>query len=402
MAEDAIDNPLRAAVAPASPEIGVQGAGFGLYLHWPFCAAKCPYCDFNSHVARHVDHPRWEAAFTREIRRAGTLTPGRALDSIFIGGGTPSLMPPDLVATILDLVRRTWNCGPELEVTLEANPSSVERGRFQDFVQAGVNRFSIGVQALDDADLRRLGRLHSVREAIDAVATARGLCERVSFDLIYARQDQTAESWSAELAQALALEPDHLSLYQLTIEDGTVFGARQRAGKLTGMPDEERSAALFELTQDLCGAAGLPAYEISNHARRGAEGRHNLVYWRYGDFLGLGPGAHGRLTRSGMRFATLAEPKPEAWLAGVEEGAGRQETTEPVARSDQAAEYLMMCLRLREGASVARHAALSGVPLASERLERLADDGLIWRDGDRFGTTRRGRLLLNAVLREIL
>jgi putative oxygen-independent coproporphyrinogen III oxidase len=376
--------------------------GLAIYVHWPFCTAKCPYCDFNSHVAARVDHDRWAAAFESEISRLGTLVPGRRIESIFFGGGTPSLMQPRVVDRIITAIDQSWSCGGDLEVTLEANPTSVEAQRFRGYVAAGVNRFSIGVQALDDGDLQRLGRLHSAREALDAVETARMLTDRVSLDLIYARQHQSIEAWRAELAQVLALEPDHLSLYQLSIEPGTAFGARHEIGRLPGLPDADLSADLFEITQEMCDAAGLPAYEVSNHARPGRESRHNLVYWRSGDYVGLGPGAHGRLTRAGTRHATQAQAAPAVWLAGAEARCGAHETVHPLDAAEQASEYLMMALRLREGASRGRFHAVAGHDLPHAVVERLVVDGLIWRDGDRIGTTARGRLLLNAVLRELL
>jgi putative oxygen-independent coproporphyrinogen III oxidase len=376
--------------------------GLAVYVHWPFCTAKCPYCDFNSHVSAEVDHDRWAAAFESEIARLRSLAPARRVGSIFFGGGTPSLMRPRVVDRIITAIGRSWSCDGDIEVTLEANPTSVEAQRFRGYVAAGVNRFSIGVQALDDGDLQRLGRLHSAREALDAVEKARMLTDRVSLDLIYARQHQSIEAWRAELAQVLALEPDHLSLYQLSIEPGTAFGARHEIGRLPGLPDADLSADLFEITQEMCDAAGLPAYEVSNHARPGRESRHNLVYWRSGDYVGLGPGAHGRLTRAGTRHATQAQAAPAAWLAGAEARCGAHETVHPLDAAEQASEYLMMALRLREGASRGRFHAVAGHDLPHAVVERLVVDGLIWRDGDRIGTTARGRLLLNAVLRELL
>ncbi|HDR29144.1 radical SAM family heme chaperone HemW, partial [Rhodovulum sp.] len=281
-----------------------QAGGFGLYVHWPFCLSKCPYCDFNSHVAASIDMGEWQRAYLSEIRRIGAETGPRTLTSVFFGGGTPSLMAPDLVAAILDTVRATWPCANDMEVTLEANPGSVEAGRFAGYRDAGVGRVSLGVQALNDADLGRLGRLHSAAEARAAFDIARNTFERVSFDLIYARQDQLLADWQAELGQALALGVDHLSLYQLTIEPGTAFGDRHARGGLRGLPDDDRAADMYLATQEICAAAGLPAYEVSNHARPGAESRHNLIYWRYGDYAGIGPGAHGRLTLDGRRWAT--------------------------------------------------------------------------------------------------
>lgn len=295
-----------------------RNGGFGLYLHWPFCQSKCPYCDFNSHVAATIDQGRWQRAYLSEIRRLGAETEGRVLNSVFFGGGTPSLMEPDLVAAILETVRATWPLANDLEVTLEANPGSVEAGRFRGYRAAGVNRISMGIQALNDADLRKLGRLHTVAEARAAFDVARTTFDRVSFDLIYARQDQPLEHWRSELTEALTMAADHLSMYQLTVEDGTAFGDRFKRGKLRGLPEEELSADMYALTQDLCEAAGLPAYEVSNHARPGAESRHNLIYWRGGDYAGVGPGAHGRLTFPTGRWATEAPRAPAAWLERVE------------------------------------------------------------------------------------
>ena len=375
--------------------------GFGLYIHWPFCQSKCPYCDFNSHTVGAVDEGRWERAFEAEIARAAREIGPRALLSVFIGGGTPSLMSPELVAGVLGAARAAWPLAGDAEVTLEANPTSVEAGRFRGYRDAGVNRVSLGVQALDDADLRRLGRRHDVAQALTAVEVAREAFERVSFDLIYARQHQTAAAWRAELGRALAMGPDHLSLYQLTIEDGTAFGARHRAGRLPGLPDEDRGADLYEITQDLCDAAGLPAYEVSNHARPGAESRHNLLYWRGGDWAGIGPGAHGRLTLGGRRWATETEPRPDAWLAAVEAGSGERSRAE-IPREEHGAELLMMGLRLSEGVSIARHEAAAGTPLPAEALAELTGLGLVSVQGDRLRATEKGRPVLNAVLRSLL
>ncbi len=287
-----------------------QAGGFGLYIHWPFCQAKCPYCDFNSHVAREIDQSRWLRAYLSEIDRYGEMLSGRVLNSVFFGGGTPSLMNPDVVAAILERVRRTWPTANDLEVTLEANPGSVEAGKFRAFSQGGVSRISMGVQALNDRDLKRLGRIHSVAEARQAFDIARETFDRVSFDLIYARQDQTLDDWHSELGEALSMAIDHLSLYQLTIEQGTAFGDRYAAGRLRGLPEDDLAADMYQATQDICNAAGLGAYEVSNHARPGSESRHNMIYWRYGDYAGIGPGAHGRITRNGQRFATEAFSSP--------------------------------------------------------------------------------------------
>ncbi len=378
-----------------------QNGGFGLYLHWPFCASKCPYCDFNSHVAAEIDQSRWKAAYLREIERVGAETQGRVLNTVFFGGGTPSLMEPDLVAAILDKVRATWPMGNDAEITLEANPGSVEAGRFRGYRDAGVTRVSMGVQALTDADLRRLGRLHSVAEARAAFDVARSTFDRVSFDLIYARQDQTPEAWAAELRQALGMAIDHLSLYQLTIEDGTAFGARHAAGGLRGLPGEDSAADMYHLTQDICEAAGMPAYEVSNHARDGAESRHNLIYWRYGDYAGIGPGAHGRLTLGGVRHATETELVPLRWLKMAEAGNG-ETVREPLALKDQAAEYLLMGLRVAEGISLSRLSALAGSELETKAVTGLQELGLIEQQGDRLRATRDGRAVLNGVIRELM
>ncbi len=379
-----------------------RNGGFGLYLHWPFCQSKCPYCDFNSHVAERIEQERWQAAYLAEIERVGRETEGRLLSTVFFGGGTPSLMDGGLVAAILDKVRATWVVANDLEVTMEANPGSVEAGRFADYAAAGVNRVSIGFQALNDGDLRRLGRMHTVAEARKAHDVARKAFGRVSFDLIYARQDQTAEAWRAELREALAMAPDHLSLYQLTIEDGTVFAARHARGLLPGLPEEDLSVELYELTQELCEAAGLPAYEVSNHARPGQEARHNLIYWRLGDYAGVGPGAHGRLTLGGRRWATEAPKAPGAWLGAVEAGGAGELPRELSEGADQATEYLLNALRLSEGAEPARYAKLRGAPMDAAKIAELVAGGFLDGAPDRIRATRSGRMVLNALLRELL
>jgi oxygen-independent coproporphyrinogen-3 oxidase len=376
-------------------------AGFGLYIHWPFCQSKCPYCDFNSHVAERIDQTRWLRAYLAEIDRMGRETAGRRLQSVFFGGGTPSLMDPETVFAILDRVRATWAVANDWEVTLEANPGSVEAGKFREFRAAGVNRLSMGVQALNDADLKRLGRLHSAAEAIAAFDIARDCYDRVSFDLIYARQDQSPGDWAAELARALAMAVDHLSLYQLTVEDGTAFGDRHAKGGLKGLPDEDRSVELYEITQDLCDAAGLSAYEVSNHARDGAQSQHNLIYWRGGDYAGIGPGAHGRLTLSGQRWATEALKAPAAWREAVEKrGSGELPRDEigPVARAQ---EYVLMGLRLSEGLDPARLKAISGLSLPAAALSDLSALDLITTGGGRVTATPRGRMVLNGVIRRL-
>jgi putative oxygen-independent coproporphyrinogen III oxidase len=378
-----------------------RAGGFGLYLHWPFCQSKCPYCDFNSHVAATIDQARWGDAYLNEIKRLGAQTQSRILNTIFFGGGTPSLMEPDLVSAILDAVRSTWPTSNDMEITLEANPGSVEAGRFRGYRDAGVNRISMGVQALNDEDLRRLGRLHSVAEARAAFDIARATFDRVSFDLIYARQDQTLAAWEAELQQALSMAVDHLSMYQLTIEDGTAFGDRFARGGLKGLPDEEVQADMYALTQDICAAHGMPAYEVSNHARPGAESRHNLVYWRMGDYVGIGPGAHGRLTLDGKRWATEAPRAPGDWLSRVEAGQPGEVPRSEVSLDDQATEYMLMSMRLVEGMDISRFEALNGAPLSEARLTGLEDLGLVRRDGIRLIATDAGRMVLNGVLREL-
>ena len=387
---------------PTGPDHPTRDAGFGVYVHWPFCAAKCPYCDFNSHV-RHapVDEVRYLAAFRAEIAHMAARTPGRTVSSVFLGGGTPSLMRPATVAGLLDAIGGAWGIAPGVEVTLEANPTSVEATRFRGYRAAGVNRVSLGVQALDDGDLKRLGRLHSVEEALSAVRTAATHFERFSFDLIYARPDQTAQAWAAELRRAIAYAAEHLSLYQLTIEPGTPFFGLAQSGRLVP-PDDDASRALYDVTQEICEAAGLPAYEVSNHARPGAQSRHNLLYWRYGEYAGIGPGAHGRLVLPQGRTGTLTEKAPEGWLARVErEGHGITET-EGLSPEDQGDEFLMMGLRLSEGIDPARYAALKGRPLDAARLDALVTDRLVARRPDgRIAATARGAPVLNAVVAEL-
>ena len=377
-----------------------RNGGFGLYVHWPFCASKCPYCDFNSHVSSRIDQERWLKAYVAEIAAWGERTQGRVLDSIFFGGGTPSLMPPEAVAAVIDAARRAWGFRNSIEITLEANPTSVEAGRFRAFSDAGVNRVSMGIQALNDRDLRLLGRQHSAREALKAWDVATHYFDRASFDLIYARQHQTLEAWRAELSAALAMGPRHLSLYQLTIEDGTVFGARHRVGKLPGLPDDETCADMFDLTQEMCESTGLAAYETSNHAVPGEESLHNQIYWRYGDYVGIGPGAHGRVTLNGQRLATVSISAPSQWIEQRENNMATQEVR--LTGEEQASEYLMMSLRLNEGLDLSRHGALRGRPLAQDKLIVLEELGLVVQADGRLITTKKGRPLLNAILRELL
>lgn len=399
-----LPDPRQAANDAGRPAInGDDGTpGFGVYLHWPFCAAKCPYCDFNSHV-RHggVDQTAYAAAFQREISHMRDLSGSREVTSIFIGGGTPSLMDPETVATVLDAVADAWHVPDGIEITMEANPSSVEASRFRGYRAAGVNRVSMGVQALNDKDLKFLGRLHSVTEALTAIDLAREIFPRMSFDLIYARPDQKPDHWAKELEQAIALAADHLSLYQLTIEEGTPFFGLRQAGKLH-VPDGEHSAELYELTQDVTAQYGLPAYEISNHARPGAESRHNLTYWRYGDYAGIGPGAHGRLKTDGLKLATATERRPEGWLDMVgTSGHGIAETEEldAVTQSD---EMLLMGLRLTEGIDLDRWKKLSGRDLDADQVDFLTSLNLIERIGkNRLRCTPQGMLVLDAVVADL-
>ena len=377
-------------------------AGFGLYLHWPFCQSKCPYCDFNSHVAGRIDQTRWLRAFEAEIERIGALTEGRVLNTVFFGGGTPSLMEAGTVQGILDRIRATWTLANDVEITLEANPGSVEAARFEGYAKAGVNRVSLGIQALDPDDLRRLGRMHSVDEAAKAIAIAQSTFDRVSIDLIYARQNQTLTAWQDELRRALDFGTSHLSLYQLTIEDGTVFGQMHAKNLLRGLPEEDLSADMFELTQEITRQAGLPAYEVSNHARPGDESRHNLIYWRMGDYAGIGPGAHGRLTLDSTRFATEAERQPTPWLDRTLGDPGAAESQERLSAEDRAAEYLMFALRLKEGASLDRFRALAGTPLSPRGLAEMTALGFLHQDGDRIHTSETGVMMLNGILRALL
>ena len=375
---------------------------FAVYVHWPFCLSKCPYCDFNSHV-RHggVDEARFLRAYETEIAATAARVPGRTVSSIFFGGGTPSLMQPSTVQTILDCIGKHWSVAPNVEVTLEANPTSVEATRFRGYRAAGVNRVSLGVQALDDAALKELGRLHTAQEALDAVAVARSIFGRYSFDLIYARPQQSLDAWAAELKRAIAEAAEHLSLYQLTIEPDTPFFGLHKAGKLT-VPDEDLARDLYDLTQSICSAAGLPAYEISNHARPGAECRHNLVYWRGHDYAGVGPGAHGRLTIDGRRVATATEKRPEAWLMRVEETGTGFTVDEKLTSGETADEYLLMGLRLAEGIDTARYSALSGRDLDPKRISILREEGAVETTTDgRLRVTKSGFPLLDAVVADL-
>lgn len=378
-------------------------AGFGVYVHWPFCAAKCPYCDFNSHVRRAPpDESAYVRAFAAEIAHRADLAPGRTVSSIFFGGGTPSLMAPATVGAILEAIAARWEVSRDVEVTLEANPTSVDAERFAGYRAAGVNRLSIGVQALNDRDLKQLGRLHSAEEALAAIDMAARHFERMSFDLIYARSPaQTPGEWRAELSLALERAAEHLSLYQLTIEPDTAFFSLHQAGKLA-VPDMEAGRALYDVTQEVCGRAGLPAYEISNHARPGAECRHNLVYWRYGEYAGVGPGAHGRLVSGGRRWAQSTQKSPEQWLAAVlAKGHGLVEN-DLLGPGEQGDEYLLMGLRLSEGVDPAVFARLAGRELDPARVASLIGEGLVARrDGGRLAATQEGFAVLDAVVADL-
>jgi putative oxygen-independent coproporphyrinogen III oxidase len=375
---------------------------FGVYVHWPFCLSKCPYCDFNSHV-RHggIDEERYIRAFTAEIAATAQRIPGREVSTIFFGGGTPSLMQPSTVQAILDAIGKHWTIARDVEVTLEANPTSVDATRFRGYRAAGVNRVSLGVQALDDVALKELGRLHSSQEALDAIAVARSIFERYSFDLIYARPKQTPQAWAEELQRAIAEAAEHLSLYQLTIEPETPFYALYKSGKLI-IPDEDCGRELYDVTQEICSRAGLPAYEVSNHARPGAECRHNLVYWRGHEYAGIGPGAHGRLEIDGVRQATATEKTPEAWLAQVESIGHGLVTDEALTREEQADELLLMGLRLAEGIDPQRYAVLAGHPLDPKRITILQEEGALETTPDgRLRVTQSGFPLLDAVVADL-
>jgi len=376
-------------------------AGFGVYVHWPFCASKCPYCDFNSHV-RHggIDEARFRAALLRELEHWAGLTAGRTVSSIFFGGGTPSLMSAATVGAILDAIARHWPIVLGAEITLEANPSSVEAARFRGYRDAGVNRVSLGVQSLDDGVLRTLGRLHTADEALAAIEVARRTFQRFSFDLIYARPGQTLEAWRNELAEAVARADEHLSLYQLTIEPATPFAELYARGRLK-MPEGETARAFYDLTQELTEAAGLPAYEVSNHAAPGAACRHNLLYWRYGEYAGVGPGAHGRAVIGDLRQATATERNPERWATLVEQrGHGLAETM-ALSPAEEADEALLMGLRLAEGLDLDRLAAMTGYAPRAPALTDLVRLGLIERHGHRIAATAAGRIVLDQVVLQL-
>ena len=382
------------------PSSGVEPeGGFGIYVHWPFCASKCPYCDFNSHVRGTVDQAVWRQAFETEIGTVAQRIDRGRVQSIFLGGGTPSLMEPATVEAVLSSISKYYDIDSGVEISLEANPTSVEAGRFAGFAAAGVNRVSIGVQALEDAALQRLGRLHTVAEALAALDVARATFSRVSFDLIYARQGQSCADWQKELGRALTLGPDHLSLYQLTIEPGTAFGALHAKGALRDLPPDDLAADLYALTQRMTGAAGIQAYEISNHAAPGAQCRHNLIYWRGGDYVGVGPGAHGRVHVNGQRVATETAKLPEAWLERVAADGHGQTVQDEISAQQDAVERLLMGLRLHEGVDLR---GLGPLRLDQTAIADMVAEGFLQRLGHRIAATARGRIVLNAALQRLL
>ncbi|MEY5037951.1 MAG: hypothetical protein RL472_1057 [Pseudomonadota bacterium] len=375
--------------------------GFGLYLHWPYCQSKCPYCDFNSHVMGVVDQNLWREAYLAEIARYAEETAGNLLQTIYFGGGTPSLMEPELVSDIIAAIQKAWPTANDLEITLEANPGSVEVGRFEAYRAAGVNRVSLGLQALNDDALKALGRAHTKTEALAALDVAKSTFDRVNFDLIYARQFQTLDEWRIELSEALAMAGDHLSLYQLTVEEGTVFHKRATFGKLPGLPEEDLGAEMYELTQEMTSAAGLPAYEVSNHASKGSESRHNMTYWRGGDYVGIGPGAHGRITSPDGRASTVAHKNPAKWLQSVRKSGHGESEREILGPEEVAIEYLLMAMRTNEGVNLERYHTMQGAMLSGEKIQHLTDLGLVETSDDHMKTTAKGRPLLNGILRDL-
>jgi len=391
-------------IRPASTAPHAAAAGFGIYVHWPFCEAKCPYCDFNSHVRPTIDEARWTAALARELSHYADQTAGSTVTSVFFGGGTPSLMSPQSVGRLIDRVCSLWPVADDVEITLEANPSSVEAEKFRGFRDAGVNRLSVGVQSLKDPDLRFLGRVHDAAAGRRALAVAESVFANYSADFIYALPDQTGQDWGRELADILALAGPHLSLYQLTIEPNTGFAGAVRRGALQPL-DDDRAAALLDVTEAATAAAGLPAYEVSNHARPDHQSRHNLTYWRYGDYVGVGPGAHGRIDRAGARFATIQQRKPETWLGAVEASGHGTASQSRIDAAAQVEEMLLMGLRLTEGVDLSTVADRTGVAttlINGQALSELLDEDLLWQTGQRIGTTPRGRPVLNAVLAHLL
>lgn len=378
-----------------------RNGGFGIYIHWPFCAAKCPYCDFNSHVATSIDQTSWQNAYLKEIDRYAVITKGRILNSVFFGGGTPSLMSPDVVSAILDRINYHWPKANNFECTLEANPTSVEAGRFNEYSMAGVNRISMGIQSLRDKDLIALGRMHSVQEAIQAFDIARKYFDRVSFDLIYARQHQEPEEWRTELKEALLMSVDHISAYQLTIEQGTAFGDRYNRGLLRGLPKDEHADRMYDITQNECTKAGMPRYEVSNHASPGQECIHNQIYWQYGDYIGIGPGAHGRVSTDVGRHSTEAQRSPSIWKNSVYTGKNTEITT-ILTNEDQLSEFVLMGMRLASGISIERLMRLSGGSFNPEKMADLYELKLVYEEEGSLRTSQAGTKLLNQVIFKIL
>ena len=379
-----------------------KNGGFGIYFHWPFCAAKCPYCDFNSHVRNNIDQKQWLKSYLSEINRFSKNTSSRFLDSVFFGGGPPSLIEPWVINDILNEIQKHWTTKENFEVTLEANPGSVDAKNFKAYKSAGVNRISMGIQSLNEKDLKALGRTHTVKEALSAFEIAQQNFTAVSFDLIYARQNQKLTQWEIELNQALDLGASHMSLYQLTIEQGTAFGDRYNRGLLKGLPSEDISAELYDITSKLCEDRGFSAYEVSNYAQEGSESVHNLVYWRYGDYIGIGPGAHGRLTIDGKRYATETFLSPEEWLTKVDNQGSGESSLSKLSREQQAAEMVMMGLRLNEGFNFKRFENLSGSSFSEEKLSFLKSIQLIQQKKGNIIATFSGRKVLNSVLAELL
>lgn len=379
-----------------------QRAGFGLYIHWPFCQSKCPYCDFNSHVSSNIDHDAWTKAYLSEISKNHRHSSEKILNTVFFGGGTPSLMPSKTIEAIINHILALWKTSNQLEITLEANPTSIDVSRFKEYKSAGVNRVSIGVQSLDDMSLKYLGRLHTGKDAITAVQTAQSIFDRVSFDLIYARQNQTIKDWEKELLSALSLGTNHMSLYQLTIEDGTVFGDRAKIGKLPGLPSEDLSADMYTLTQEIMNNNRLPLYEVSNHAFPGEESHHNLIYWRGGDFIGIGPGAHGRYYEGPKRKATVMTKSPNKWLSQIDKLGHSAEPTTILSKSEEALEYLMMSARLVEGTDLKFLESLDLNLVKHKNIKGLIELGLILIKNERIILTPKGRPILNSVLSELI
>ena len=379
-----------------------KNGGFGIYIHWPFCAAKCPYCDFNSHVRNNIDQKQWLKSYLNEVNRVSKSTSSRFLDSVFFGGGTPSLIEPWVINDILNEIQKHWTTKDNFEVTLEANPGSVDAKNFKAYRSAGVNRISIGIQSLNEKDLKALGRTHTVKEALSAFEIAQQNFTAVSFDLIYARQNQNLAQWEMELNQALDLGASHMSLYQLTIEQGTAFGDRYNRGLLKGLPSDDISAELYDITSKLCEDRGFSAYEVSNYAQEGSESVHNLVYWRYGDYIGIGPGAHGRLTIDGKRYDTETFLSPEAWLTKVDNQGSGESSLSELSQEQQAAEMVMMGLRLNEGVNFKRFENLSGSSFSKEKLSFLKSIQLIEQKKGNIIATFSGRKVLNSVLAELL